>query len=78
MISSKKFEALLFCVLQAVVEGAAGPQGGTGEAGGHEPEAFSGKRAADVQTEAQGLVSDHPPAGHGAGDRAEMTLVPAG
>uniref|UniRef100_A0A4W6CQE7 Coiled-coil domain containing 69 n=1 Tax=Lates calcarifer TaxID=8187 RepID=A0A4W6CQE7_LATCA len=59
----------------AIIEGAAGHEGGAGEAGSHKPESFSGKRAADVQTETQRLVSDHPPADHGAGDRTEMTLI---
>lgn len=60
---------------QAAVKGAAGPEGGAGEAGGHQPEALSGERAADVQAETPRLVSDHPPARHGAGARAQMTPI---
>lgn len=66
----------LFSVSQAVIKGAAGPEGGAGEAGSSQPEAFSGKRAADVQTETQRLVSDHPAAHHGAGARTQM-ITPA-
>lgn len=59
-------------VSQAAIERAAGDEGGAGEAGVGQPEAFSGKRAADVQTETQRLVSHHPPAGHDAGDRPQV------
>ncbi|XP_039899059.1 coiled-coil domain-containing protein 69 isoform X3 [Simochromis diagramma] len=57
----------------AAIEGAARPEGGAGEAGSIQPEAFSGKRAADVQVETQGLVPAHPPAHRDAGGHAKMT-----
>ncbi|XP_026040436.1 coiled-coil domain-containing protein 69 isoform X2 [Astatotilapia calliptera] len=57
----------------AAIEGAARPEGGAGEAGSIQPEAFSGKRAADVQAETQGLVPAHPPAHRDAGGHAKMT-----
>lgn len=65
----------LSCVCQGLIEGAAGHEGGAGEAAGDQPEAFSGKRAADVQTETQRLVSNHPPARHAAGDHTQLTLI---
>ncbi|XP_042082475.1 coiled-coil domain-containing protein 69 isoform X2 [Haplochromis burtoni] len=57
----------------AAIKGAARPEGGAGEAGSIQPEAFSGKRAADVQAETQGLVPAHPPAHRDAGGHAKMT-----
>lgn len=59
-------------VLQAAVEGAAGPEGGAGEAGGRQPEALSGEGAADVQTAPPRLMSQHAPARHAAGAGAQM------
>lgn len=59
--------------MQASVPGAAGPEGGAGEAGGAQPQPVPGEGAADVQAAAQGLVSDHP---HGARGRpTQMTLT---
>ncbi|XP_005737802.1 coiled-coil domain-containing protein 69 isoform X2 [Pundamilia nyererei] len=57
----------------AAIKGAARPEGGAGEAGSIQPEAFSGKRAADVQAETQGLKPAHPPAHRDAGGHAKMT-----
>lgn len=75
---SDKFQSFFFLfVSQATIEGAAGPEGGAGEAGRSKPEAFSGKRAADVQAETQRLVSDHPPGRHDAGDLTQMTRCPS-
>lgn len=59
-------------VLQAAVEGAAGPEGGAGEAGGRQPEALPGEGAADVQTAPPRLVSQHAPTRHAAGAGAQM------
>lgn len=65
----------LSCICQGFIEGAARHEGGAGEAAGDQPEAFSGKRAADVQTETQRLVSNHPPARHAARDHAQLTVI---
>lgn len=69
------WSCLFSFALQAVIKRTAGPEGGAGEAGSSQPEAFSGKRAADVQAATQRLVLDHPPARHGAGDHTQMTAA---
>lgn len=70
------FVTLRIFVSQTVVQRTAGPEGGAGEAGGREPDAFSGKGAADVQAAPPRLVLEPPPAQRGARDPRAAGLNP--